>query len=40
MVNEGAGAVELCVSVTQPDIDCPIGFSVTLQVLTIPDTAG
>ena len=40
VVEEGNGSVQLCVEVSSPVIECPINFPFTLEVATVPGTAG
>ena len=39
-VNEGEGVVEVCLTVSRPNVDCPVMFEFRVVLRTTPDTAG
>ena len=39
-MTEGVGVVEVCVSVFEPDVECPIKFPFNVQLFTADGTAG
>ena len=39
-VSEGEGVVEVCLTVSRPNADCPVMFEFRVVLTTTPDTAG
>ena len=39
-VNESEGVVEVCLTISRPNVDCPVMFEFRVILTTTPDTAG